>query len=155
MSSPLPTILLDILYLIVVIGGMRLMRDRKPFSLKPIVAIHNLLLVAVSAYMVVEMIRFAVYEYGYRICDPVDYHPSKVGVRASLAPLSVVLTHNQHLTFHLQLARVLWVFYYSKVVEFFDTVRRPCSRPFSQRPSRSYMLVTPPFSDFDGASQKE
>eukprot|EP01122_Echinamoeba_exundans_P007537 TRINITY_DN2342_c0_g1_i1.p1 TRINITY_DN2342_c0_g1~~TRINITY_DN2342_c0_g1_i1.p1 ORF type:complete len:277 (-),score=42.86 TRINITY_DN2342_c0_g1_i1:162-992(-) len=99
MGSPLGTILLDIAYLIVVIGGMSFMRDRKPFSLKPVVAMHNFLLVAVSGYMVWEMFRSSVLEYGYKLCDPVDYSPKTV-----------------------DLAKVLWIFYYSKVVEFFDTI---------------------------------
>jgi hypothetical protein len=81
MGSPVGTILLDIAYLIVVIGGMSFMRDRKPFSLKPIVAMHNFLLVAVSGYMVWEMFRSSVLEYGYKLCDPVDYSPKTVDVR--------------------------------------------------------------------------
>lgn len=81
MSSPLGTILLDIAYLIVVIGGLRFMKNRQPFGLKPIVAIHNLLLVAVSGYMTFELFRLGVYEAGYGLCDSVDYSPATVGVR--------------------------------------------------------------------------
>lgn len=84
MSSPVGTLVLDLVYLIVVVFGLKIMKNRQPFGLKPIVAIHNLLLVAVSAYMTIELIRLGVVREGYRLCDPVDYSARTVDVRSPI-----------------------------------------------------------------------
>ena len=55
MQSPLPTIALIIIYLTIVNIGPRLMKNRKPFDLKPILVVYNLFLVGLSAYIVFEV----------------------------------------------------------------------------------------------------
>ena len=55
MQSPIPTIILVILYLVIVYIGPKLMKNREPFDLKPILIVYNSSLVALSAYIVFEV----------------------------------------------------------------------------------------------------
>eukprot|EP01120_Amphizonella_sp_Union-15-10_P010388 TRINITY_DN4141_c0_g2_i1.p1 TRINITY_DN4141_c0_g2~~TRINITY_DN4141_c0_g2_i1.p1 ORF type:complete len:268 (-),score=28.83 TRINITY_DN4141_c0_g2_i1:102-905(-) len=99
MSSPLPTIILTLTYILLVPCGMKIMKNKKPFDLRLILVVHNGLLVILSLYMAIETFYQAVWVLGYGfVCNPVDY-----GEKGT------------------KLARVLWVFYFSKLLEFIDT----------------------------------
>lgn len=100
MQSPLPTIALIIIYLTIVNIGPRLMKNRKPFDLKPILVVYNLFLVGLSAYIVFELVD-ASYRAGYNyICQPMSYSNNKN---------------------HIRIAAALWWYWFSKFIEFFDT----------------------------------
>uniref|UniRef100_A0A6J0VER6 Elongation of very long chain fatty acids protein n=1 Tax=Pogona vitticeps TaxID=103695 RepID=A0A6J0VER6_9SAUR len=99
--SPIPVILIFILYLIIVAVGPRIMQQRKPVRLKGFLAIYNLSVVLLSVYMFYEFLMTSLLaNYSY-LCQPVDYSWSDLGMR---------------------MAGVCWWFFFSKVIELLDTV---------------------------------
>jgi len=102
MSSPVPILSLTLLYLSSVYLGTAYMRTRPAFSLKPLIMAYNAALVGLSAYMCSEFILSiaSIPNFSFS-CQPVDY---------SSAPEA------------LRLARVNWWFFFSKVIELFDTI---------------------------------
>ena len=52
MQSPIPTIVLCMLYFLSVVVGPKLMENRKPFDLKYILIAYNFSLVALSIYII-------------------------------------------------------------------------------------------------------
>jgi len=89
---------------------MRMMRDREPFQLKGVAAVHNAVLFFLSLYMAVETLRQAYRNFGWSErftlwCNPND--PSPFSDRSGSA---------------YGLARILWIHYVSKAYEFGDTV---------------------------------
>ncbi|XP_072857040.2 very long chain fatty acid elongase 4 isoform X1 [Pogona vitticeps] len=100
--SPVPVILIFILYLIIVAVGPRIMQQRKPVRLKGFLVIYNLSVVLLSVYMFYEFLMTSLLaNYSY-LCQPVDYSWSDLGMR--------------------QMAGVCWWFFFSKVIELLDTV---------------------------------
>ncbi|XP_065178899.1 very long chain fatty acid elongase 4-like [Sycon ciliatum] len=88
-------------YLAMVFIGPKLMAPFKPFQLRVTLVIYNLFLTLLSLYMCVEFV-LSVIDGGLNWgCSAVDYAPTAAATR---------------------LARVCWVYYVSKVVEFFDTL---------------------------------
>ena len=55
MDSPVPMLVLVILYLIVVRYGPRIMESRQPIEMKTVMVIYNLGLVLLSLYMSLEV----------------------------------------------------------------------------------------------------
>eukprot|EP01104_Vermistella_antarctica_P000741 TRINITY_DN1085_c0_g2_i1.p1 TRINITY_DN1085_c0_g2~~TRINITY_DN1085_c0_g2_i1.p1 ORF type:complete len:290 (-),score=72.58 TRINITY_DN1085_c0_g2_i1:249-1118(-) len=99
MSSPIPTLVLCALYLLTIFLGNKFMESRKPFEIRWLVVLHNASLVALSFYMFAEIGR-QMYIHHYRpFCNAVDYSDEGLGM-----------------------ARVLYIYYLSKVPEFMDTV---------------------------------
>nr|XP_020671317.1 elongation of very long chain fatty acids protein 4-like [Pogona vitticeps] len=99
--SPVPVILIFILYLIIVAVGPRIMQQRKPLRLKGFLAIYNLSVVLLSVYMFYEFLMTSLLaNYSY-LCQPVDYSWSDLGMR---------------------MAGVCWWFFFSKVIELLDKV---------------------------------
>eukprot|EP01130_Rhizamoeba_saxonica_P019199 TRINITY_DN985_c0_g1_i1.p1 TRINITY_DN985_c0_g1~~TRINITY_DN985_c0_g1_i1.p1 ORF type:complete len:242 (-),score=23.19 TRINITY_DN985_c0_g1_i1:25-750(-) len=98
MSSPLPTIICCISYLILVLGGIKFMKNRKPFQLTTVLRVHNFLLVILSLYMTIGIGYYAITSKFKWVGNSIDFGPDG-----------------------LPLAKVLWVFYFSKLVEFVDT----------------------------------
>ncbi|XP_020671317.3 very long chain fatty acid elongase 4 isoform X2 [Pogona vitticeps] len=99
--SPVPVILIFILYLIIVAVGPRIMQQRKPVRLKGFLVIYNLSVVLLSVYMFYEFLMTSLLaNYSY-LCQPVDYSWSDLGMR---------------------MAGVCWWFFFSKVIELLDTV---------------------------------
>ncbi|XP_075438882.1 very long chain fatty acid elongase 4-like [Ascaphus truei] len=81
--SPVPVALIFALYLLVVALGPRLMDGREPFTLRSVLFLYNLALVALSAYMFYEFLMTSVLAgYSY-LCQPVDYSNSELGLRVS------------------------------------------------------------------------
>eukprot|EP00028_Trichosphaerium_sp_Am-I-7-wt_P007283 CAMPEP_0168526218 /NCGR_PEP_ID=MMETSP0405-20121227/11831_1 /TAXON_ID=498012 /ORGANISM="Trichosphaerium sp, Strain Am-I-7 wt" /LENGTH=161 /DNA_ID=CAMNT_0008549007 /DNA_START=8 /DNA_END=490 /DNA_ORIENTATION=- len=99
MSSPWYTIYLSIAYVIIVMLGTWIMKNRKPFELRIPLIIHNAILVFVSGYMCFYVAYEALFKLGYGfVMNPVNYGPEG-----------------------LQMAKVMWLFYFSKSLEFGDT----------------------------------
>lgn len=102
MHSPfLPgAILLGYVYFVLSLGP-RIMANRKPFDLKPLMVLYNFSLVGLSAYIVYEFLMSG-WLTGYTWkCDPVDQSDSPMALR---------------------MVRVAWLFLFSKFIELLDTV---------------------------------
>lgn len=114
-SSPTPLVTAIIVYLAIVAYG-RLFRKRKEpdspesAALKLAVKAHNAFLVLLSTYMCLTVVKEAVRN-------------------------KYTLFGNSYKRSEQDMANVLYVFYISKIYEFFDTVRPP-SYPSSAAPSR-------------------
>ncbi|CAI8056741.1 Elongation of very long chain fatty acids protein 4, partial [Geodia barretti] len=100
MDSPFPTLALCLAYLGMCYAGPRMMANREPFQLRPVIIVYNLVMVLVSAYMCYEIL-ITTYHLKFNYwCDLVVYSPEHYAMR---------------------LASVIWVFYFTKIVEFLDT----------------------------------
>lgn len=55
MSSPIPSAVICILYVIFVILGQNIMKDRQPFNLRNILIVYNFTMVALSGYLFYEV----------------------------------------------------------------------------------------------------
>eukprot|EP00794_Sanderia_malayensis_P018161 gene18161-19974_t len=100
--SPIPTLVSVIFYLLFVKWiGPKLMESRQPFSLKyPLIA-YNAFVMFLNLYILVELVVGAINaRYGFP-CAPVDYTDNPVNVR---------------------IAAAIWWYYFSKIIEFADTV---------------------------------
>ncbi|CAF1064931.1 unnamed protein product [Didymodactylos carnosus] len=101
MSSPVPTALICLGYLIFVLLGPAFMKDRKPYNIRNILFVYNFLMVALSGYLFYEFLASG-WLAGYSLaCQPVDY---------SLTPQAIRMT------------RVCYLFYISKFIELMDTI---------------------------------
>ncbi|XP_076075641.1 very long chain fatty acid elongase 4-like [Mytilus galloprovincialis] len=101
MQSPVPIILVFSVYVSLVLICPKLVKKLPPMNLKLILVPYNFVLVALSVYMFVEFITVSLLSnYSYR-CQPVDYSEDYLAVR---------------------MAKVLWWFFFSKVIELIDTL---------------------------------
>ncbi|KAK3794479.1 hypothetical protein RRG08_003632 [Elysia crispata] len=88
-------------YLAIVAVGPILMRPFKPFVLKWPLIIYNFCMVAVSIYMLCEVIYTAYISNYTMFCQPVDF---------SRHPLAM------------RMARLVWLYFFTRYVEFLDTI---------------------------------
>lgn len=101
MSSPFPTICITLAYLLMCLCGPKLMSSYKPFNLRPVVVLYNLFCAGLNLYIGLEIfLTSRQIQYSWT-CQPVDY---------SWDPLSV------------RIARALWWYYISKLVELCDSL---------------------------------
>ncbi|XP_043282372.1 elongation of very long chain fatty acids protein AAEL008004-like [Venturia canescens] len=102
MSSPFPTLLICLCYAYFVKRlGPRLMANRKPFVLRRTILVYNLIQVCFSIYIFNESIVYGWGgKYSFR-CQPIDYSDSPDALR---------------------MARICWLYYISKFIEFADTI---------------------------------
>ncbi|XP_032817644.1 very long chain fatty acid elongase 5 [Petromyzon marinus] len=100
LDSYLPTLVSTLVYLLVVAVGPKLMRERQPFSLKGLLVVYNALLTALSFYMFYELVA-GVWTGGYNLRCQNTHSAGEADMR---------------------IARVLWIYYLSKLIEFLDTV---------------------------------
>ncbi|XP_064400012.1 very long chain fatty acid elongase 4-like [Halichondria panicea] len=101
MQSPFPTWGLILLYILFVIYGPKFMKNRQPLEMKPLLFVFNAAIVVLYVYLTKEYIM-GVLDARYNwICQPVVY---------SYEPE------------HMRIASALWWYYFSKFIEFFDTV---------------------------------
>ncbi|XP_064153073.1 elongation of very long chain fatty acids protein 7a [Anguilla rostrata] len=102
MSSPGPQTIIIVSYIYFVMSlGPRLMENRKPYDLKPILIVYNFSVVALSLYMCYEFVMSG-WGTGYSFhCDLVDYSMSPQAVR---------------------MASICWLYYFSKFIEMLDTI---------------------------------
>jgi len=96
LMNPFSVVLIVLGYLLSILILKKIMQNRQKFELKTFTMIHNAVLILLSLYMFVETIR-----------------------QALLNNFSILGNHLQEGTF--ELSRVLWIFYFSKVIEFVDT----------------------------------
>ncbi|XP_076313492.1 very long chain fatty acid elongase 4-like isoform X1 [Tachypleus tridentatus] len=101
MSSPLPTIALILLYLSCVWLGPQLMVSRRPFQLKWILVFYNLAVMLLNLYIGCELLYCALYQKYSWLCQLVD---------------TSLNTHE------VRIAKALWWYYFSKCIEFLDTI---------------------------------
>ncbi|KAG8507715.1 Elongation of very long chain fatty acids protein 2 [Galemys pyrenaicus] len=100
LDSYLPTFSLTILYLLSIWLGSKYMKHRPAFSLRGALTVYNLGVTLLSAYMLMELI-LSTWEGGYSLqCQDL----------ASAGDADV------------RVARVLWWYYFSKSIEFLDTI---------------------------------
>ncbi|KAL1006392.1 hypothetical protein UPYG_G00071810 [Umbra pygmaea] len=100
LDSCLPTLCLTALYLLIVYLGTKYMKNRPAYSLKGILQVYNLGVTMLSLYMLVELI-LATWSAGYRLQCQGLYEAGEADVRV---------------------AKVLWWYYFSKLIEFLDTI---------------------------------
>jgi len=98
LMNPFHVLLISSAYLISIPIGRAIMKNRKPLELKTFSLLHNGFLILLSLYMCVETIRQAV---------ALNY--SVFGNAAGTSPKDAAL------------AQVLWIFFFSKIIEFVDT----------------------------------
>lgn len=111
MSSPLPGLIICVLYVIVVKLGPSVMAHRKPIDIKNVLLVYNLGMVILSTYIFIEFLLSG-WAVGYSLgCEPVDYSNSPAAVR---------------------MAATCWCFYISKFIELFDTIFFIMRKKFNQ-----------------------
>ncbi|XP_008431705.1 ELOVL fatty acid elongase 8a [Poecilia reticulata] len=79
--SPVPITCIFLCYLITIWAGPKLMANRRPVNLKPVLVVYNFAMVCLSAYMFHE---FTVSSWlaGYSLlCQPVDYSSNPLALR--------------------------------------------------------------------------
>lgn len=112
MSSPWPCIFILIAYLIFIKMGPTIMKGRQPMELKYVLIVYNVGMVVLSGYTGFQfLIRgYIIGKYSLR-CQPVDYsdYPNSVAI-----------------------ARLMWLFFISKLLELLDTVFFVLRKKFSQ-----------------------
>ncbi|KAB7507182.1 Elongation of very long chain fatty acids protein 4, partial [Armadillidium nasatum] len=101
MSSPIPTVIITLSYLMLVKYGPRLMENYKPLELRKTLIVYNLGMMMLNLFIGLELAR-ASYVLGYSwYCQPVDY------------------SYNYY---EMKIASGLWWYYMSKLIEFTDTL---------------------------------
>ncbi|GAB1608279.1 elongation of very long chain fatty acids protein 7-like [Argonauta hians] len=102
MASPWPAFFLCFFYISSVKIGIVVMTNRKPFELRKILVIYNIFMMFLSGYVFVEFLLSGWLTGTYSLgCQPVDYSYSPQAIR---------------------MAKVSWLFFFSKFIEFFDTL---------------------------------
>ncbi|XP_038156372.1 ELOVL fatty acid elongase 8a [Cyprinodon tularosa] len=99
--SPVPITCIFLCYLIIIWVGPKLMANRQPVNLKPVLIVYNFAMVCLSVYMFYEFTASSWLARYSLLCQPVDYTNSPLALR---------------------MARVCWWFYFSKVIELSDTI---------------------------------
>ncbi|KAG6931714.1 ELOVL fatty acid elongase 5 [Chelydra serpentina] len=99
LDNYIPTFIFSVLYLLIVWIGPKYMQNKQPFSCRGILVVYNVGLTLLSLYMFYELVT-GVWEGGYNFfCQ--DTHS---GGEADM-----------------KIVRVLWWYYFSKLIEFMDT----------------------------------
>lgn len=104
LSTPWPTAIACTAYVAIVLAGPKVMANREPFSLKNFSIAYNFSMVLLSAYMCYELMVSAYLLNFSMTCQPLDLTDGPVQRR---------------------MASALWWYYFSKFIEFTDTV---CNR---------------------------
>nr|AGW22128.1 elongase of very long-chain fatty acids-like protein [Mimachlamys nobilis] len=105
-DNPLHVWIITALYIAFATIGPKVMQNRKPFNLQTFMVVYNFGLVFMSLYMMIEIIASA-YDIGYFNEDP------------------WCCTYNQNTPKNpkeLRIAKVFWWYFFSKLLEFMDTV---------------------------------
>jgi len=98
LMNPFHVVLIVLGYFIAVFVGKAVMKNREKFELKTFSLVHNCFLIILSAYMAIEVVRQALLNNYSLFGNPLDVAPKGIGM-----------------------TRVLWLFYFSKTIEFIDT----------------------------------
>ncbi|KAI5643766.1 GNS1/SUR4 family domain-containing protein [Phthorimaea operculella] len=101
-DTPLPTLAMVVVYLsFVMVIGPIWMANKKPFQIKTVLVLYNAFQVALSSYMFYEHLMSGWWGDYSLSCQPVDYSESDQARR---------------------MLHLCWVYYFSKLSEFADTV---------------------------------
>ena len=96
MWSPVPTMAITALYLLMCLRGPRLMAPYQALQLRPVVVMYNMFCAGLNLYIFLEILLTSrQIQYSWT-CQPVDYSSDPASVR---------------------IARALWWYYISKLVE--------------------------------------
>ncbi|XP_046742153.1 elongation of very long chain fatty acids protein AAEL008004-like isoform X1 [Diprion similis] len=130
MSSPFPTlfICLGYVYLVKVLGP-KFMENRKPYQLKEVLIVYNLIQVLFSTWLFYECLMGGWWgQYSFR-CQPVDYTESSTAIRIgdsgwftgdySLRCQPVDYSDRPQV---MRMVYASWWYYFSKFTEFMDTI---------------------------------
>nr|KAG5709167.1 hypothetical protein BaRGS_028623 [Batillaria attramentaria] len=101
MQGYTPTLALTALYLLAVYVGPKLMKNREPFKFKYTLFAYNLILIIIN----------------FHICSELFYNSLKLGYSYSCQLVNY--TYEEH---EMRIAKALWWFYFSKLVEMLDTI---------------------------------
>uniref|UniRef100_A0A3B3S0T6 Elongation of very long chain fatty acids protein n=1 Tax=Paramormyrops kingsleyae TaxID=1676925 RepID=A0A3B3S0T6_9TELE len=100
LDSCLPTLSFTALYLLLIYFGQIYMKNRTAYSLKKVLLVYNFVVTMLSFYMLIELI-LSTWTAGYRLqCQ--NLNSAGDG--------------------DIRVAKVLWWYYFSKLIEFLDTV---------------------------------
>ena len=92
MSSPLPTILITVLYLLMCLRGPRLMSSLPALSLRPVVVVYNIFCAGLNLYIFLEIfLTSRQIQYSWT-CQPVDYRFVTLTLRLSLSNSHVIFS---------------------------------------------------------------
>ncbi|GJJ76580.1 hypothetical protein EMPS_08939 [Entomortierella parvispora] len=99
LMNPFHVLLIVLAYLITIFVGMQIMKNFERFEVKTFSLFHNFCLVSISAYMC-GGILFEAYQSNYTLFENLADHTSK----------------------GFPMAKMIWLFYFSKIMEFVDTM---------------------------------
>ncbi|KAF9112887.1 hypothetical protein BGX27_002644 [Mortierella sp. AM989] len=99
LMNPFHVILITLGYLITVFVGMQIMKTFNRFEVKSFSLLHNFVLVSISAYMCGGVL-YEAYKGNYTLFENMADHTSK----------------------GFPMAKMIWLFYFSKIMEFVDTM---------------------------------
>lgn len=100
-SSIWPTAAIVTAYLVVVVGGQSVLKNREPFQLKNPMMLYNFCLVLLNAYIFYEFVMSTWLNFSFsKLCEPVRFNTAQAD----------------------RLASVCWWFKFSKSIELIDTV---------------------------------
>nr|AOY10780.1 elongation of very long chain fatty acids-like 2 [Clarias gariepinus] len=100
LDSCTPTLVLTFIYLLIVYIGPKYMKDKPAYSLKNVLLLYNFGVTMLSFYMLVELIS-ASWSAGYKLKCQGLFDAGEGDIRV---------------------AKVLWWYYFSKLIEFLDTI---------------------------------
>ncbi|KAF7691831.1 elongation of very long chain fatty acids protein 2 [Silurus meridionalis] len=100
LDSCTPTLVLTFIYLLIVYLGPKYMKNRMAYSLKNVLLLYNCSVTMLSFYMLVELIS-ATWSAGYKLKCQGLFESGEGDIRV---------------------AKVLWWYYFSKLIEFLDTI---------------------------------
>lgn len=98
-------------YVVIVLAGPRIMASREAWSLRSVIITYNAFLTLLSLYMTVEFILAALENNSSWWCEAVNYSSEPRAVR---------------------MAKICWLYYFSKVVELIETVFFILRKKFNQ-----------------------
>lgn len=101
MGSVWPTVYLTIAYIVIANVGPKIMEKRKPLDLKPLMIVYNFAMVMLSVYMWGSIMIGAIRRNYSLSCTPIKYSLDEEDMR---------------------IAGALWWFYFSKFIEYADTL---------------------------------
>ncbi|XP_047223232.1 ELOVL fatty acid elongase 8a isoform X2 [Girardinichthys multiradiatus] len=93
--SPVPITCIFLCYLIIIWVGPKLMANRQPVNLKPLLIVYNFAMVCLSAYMFYEFTASAWLARYSLLCQPVDYSNNPLALRIFF----ILRKKNSQLTF--------------------------------------------------------
>ncbi|KAF9208911.1 hypothetical protein BGZ49_007117 [Haplosporangium sp. Z 27] len=99
LMNPFHVLLITLGYLVTVFLGMQIMKNFNRFEVKTFSLLHNFVLVSISAYMCAGVL-YEAYQAKYSLFENLADHSSK----------------------GFPMAKMVWLFYFSKTMEFIDTM---------------------------------